>query len=140
MDYDDFVAEWFGSTTTGVDMKSLIALSVISFASLALAADQVPTPADGTTSILSTTATTANATAAAAVVATAPAASCGDCCETAKEVKLGPWQARRLARQAERQEVRDCRDCCKDACGCKKQDCRPTAVVVTRARRTCCCN
>ena len=125
-------------------MKSLIALSVISFASLALAADQTPTPADGTTSILSTTtANTATATTTTAAVATATTASCGDCgvcCETAKEVKLGPWQARRLARQADRQEARDCRDCCKDSCGCKKQDCRPTAVVVTRARRTCACN
>ena len=116
-------------------MKTLIALSVMSIATLALAGEKAPTPADGTTSVLATTATESTV-----ATTTAVATTCGDCCETAKEVKLGPWQARRLARQADRQEARDCRDCCKGERSCKKQDCRPTAIVAVRGRRNCDCN
>lgn len=92
-------------------------------------AQNAPTPADASVLV------NEQATAQSAKPA------CGSaCCETAKEVRLGPWQARRLVRQAERQEVRDCRNCCK--CNdCCKDDCKPTAIVVTRTRTRCnCCN
>ena len=58
------------------------------------------------------------------------------CCETAQEVKLGPWQARRLARQADRQEARDCCSC---KCDCYKKDSRPSALVLTKKAAKCAC-
>lgn len=112
-------------------IKTVFALAFCAVACVALAADGVPTPADNTTSVL--TAPPAQQATSQPVVAAAPA-----CCETAKEVRLGPWQARRLARQADRQEARDCRDCCKGKCDCK-DDCKSTALVVTRTRPACNC-
>jgi hypothetical protein len=83
-------------------------------------------------------------TATAAVAETKPAPAAAPvttqeavpvaCCETAQEVKLGPWQARRLARQADRQEARDC---CK--CECDKKDSRPSALVLTKRAPKCAC-
>ena len=116
-------------------IKTVFALAFCTVACVALAADGIPTPADNTTSVLASapaqTQTTSQPVAVAAVAAPA-------CCETAKEVRLGPWQARRLSRQAERQEARDCRDCCKGKCDCK-DECKPTALVVTRTRPACNC-
>ena len=110
-------------------MRSLIAIALASVAAVAFAETQSPTPADGTVSVLASN--------SQQQASSAPDASC---CETAKEVRLGPWQARRLSKQAERQEARDCRDCCKGKCEC---DCckksRPTAIVTTKARPACSC-
>lgn len=99
-------------------MKTVFAIVAAIATTSATAGEQ------GTTSVLTNQPTPAAAT------ATQP-------CENAREVKLTPWQARRLARQADRQEARECRKCCK----CEgKKDCRPTAIVVTRTRQACNCN
>ena len=114
-------------------MKIFTFLALVSFVSIVNAGEQAPTPAD---SVL-----TAPATVAAPTVVAAPASCSQGCCEVSKEVRLAPWQARRLSRQADRQEARDCRDCCKcnDGC-CEKKDCRPKAIVSVRSRSNCCCN
>lgn len=110
-------------------MKSLFALLfAFAFVVCANAAD-VPTPAaDGTVSVLKSD--------NPAPATTSASACCGD---TFKEVKLGPWQARRLQRQADRQEARAARECCcKDSCDncCKK---KPTALVLERNKCNCNC-
>ena len=110
-------------------MRILTALALVSVATVAIAGSQTPTPADGTVSVL---ASNAQAQPVAPVATEAPV-----CCQTeAKEVRLGPWQARRLSKQADRQEARDCRDCCK--CNCKDER-KPTALVLTRKRPACNC-
>lgn len=50
-------------------------------------------------------------------------------CGVAREVRLGPWQANRLHRQAERQSRRDCRN---GNCGVYDG---PTAIITQPARR-----
>lgn len=104
-------------------MKSAVFAVVVAISASALAQD-------GTTSVLVNNAPTP----AAATTSAAPA----ECSEAVREVRLTQWQARRLARQADRQEARDACECCKCEC-CKKKDCRPTALVP--ARKTACkCN
>lgn len=113
-------------------VRSLFCLSALVCATV-LGAENVPTPADATTSVLKTTASEATASptpASNAVATTAP------CCEVVREVALGPWQARRLARQADRQEARDARNCC-CKCDCEK-NCKKTALVTTK-KCTCGC-
>lgn len=112
-------------------IRTVFSLALLSLACTALAENGTPTLADTTTSVLVNQDQTNSAT-----TTSAPAAS--PCAETAKEVKLAPWQARRLARQAERQEARELRDCCKCDC-CKKKDCRPTALVLTKTAPKCAC-
>jgi len=56
------------------------------------------------------------------------------CCESARLVRLAPWQVRRLNRIAERQEAKKC--CCSNKsekvnCKC---DCRKTPAVVVESR------
>jgi len=130
-------------------MKSFVAIVLVCFAAVAVAAEtQTPTLAEGTSSVLATSpqpatsVTTAPAPTVVATTAPAPTvvATTVACCEaTASEVRLGPWQARRLNRQADRQEVRDSRDCCKGKCNCDcRKKSRPTAIVPTRAKCDCC--
>lgn len=117
-------------------MKNLAVVALVVLASAsALADNQSPTPADGTASVL------VNKPEATATAQPAPQAATTEVsCETAKEVRLTPWQARRLGRQADRQEARDARDCCKCDCNCgSKKDCRPKALVLTKARPACNC-
>jgi hypothetical protein len=117
-------------------MRSIFAAIAV-VVSVATTYADTPTPADGTVSVLKTEAAPATvATTASPAPATVVASP--SCCETAKEVRLTQWQARRLARQAERQEARDCRDCCKGKCDCN-DECKPTALVFTRARPACTC-
>lgn len=120
-------------------IRTVLTVAFCVFACTTFAADGVPTPADNTVSVLSSAPTTQTVAPApetqTVVVAAAPA-----CCETAKEVRLTAWQARRLSRQADRQEARDARDCCDCNCGPKK-DCRTKALVLTKSRPACnCCN
>lgn len=103
--------------------KTVFALAFCAFACSALAETGVPTPEDNTKSVL--------------VNAQTPASEAkqeASCPETAREVRLGHLQARRLARQADRQEARAACECCKGKCECcKKKDCRPTALVATKS-------
>jgi hypothetical protein len=120
-------------------MKSFVAIVLVCFAAVAVAAEtQTPTLAEGTKSVLATSPQPAvSATTAPAPTVVATTVAC--CEETASEVRLGPWQARRLTRQADRQEARDSRDCCKGKCNCDcRKKSRPTAIVPTRAKCDCC--
>jgi len=126
-------------------MKNLALAVLVAIASAqALAENPTPTLADETSSVLvnktQTVATAKEQVATQAVVVAPQPAAVEVSCETAKEVRLAPWQARRLGRQADRQEARDARDCCKCKCGSKK-DCRTKALVLTKSRPACnCCN
>lgn len=120
-------------------IRTVFGIAFCAIACSAFADNGVPTPADNTnSSVLVAGAQPVPLNTEATAVAP-QAATASDCCNVC-EVRLGPWQARRLCRQAARQEARDC---CK--CGCEKCDCckckckcRPT-VVVTRTN-CCCCN
>jgi len=129
--------------TEGKEMKSFAAIALVCFATVAVAETQTPTLAEGTKSVLATSqqsATSATVAPASTVVVASVVATPVACCqETASEVRLGPWQARRLTRQADRQEARDSRGCCKDKCDCNcRKRSRPTAIVPTRAKCDCC--
>lgn len=113
--------------------KTVFALALSVLACSAVAETGTPTLADAPKSVL---ATQAQAQPAAANAAQEQAASP---CETAREVRLGRFQARRLERQADRQEAKAACECCKCDC-CKKKDCRPTALVVTKSCQKCACN
>lgn len=105
-------------------MKSLVFGFVALIATAAVAQD-------GTTSVLAnqpTPATETTTTPAVLVDQDAP------CAEAVREVRLTRFQARRLERQADRQEAKAACECCKY--GCQKKDCRPTALVP--ARKTAC--
>lgn len=89
------------------------------------AAAQEPTLADGTVSVLSPK----------PLVKESASTPCADGkCEVAREVRLAPWQARNLYRQAERQNYRDCRN------GNCRTHVGPTAIVVQPGRKCKNCN
>lgn len=116
--------------------KTVLALVVSALACSALAENGVPTPADNTTSVLAKQ-SQPQPVPAATDAESAPAATPA-CAEAAKEVRLGPWQARRIARQADRQEARAACECCN--CDCRKnKDCRPTVLVLTKVAPKCAC-
>lgn len=111
--------------------KTVFAIALSVLACSAVAETGTPTLADAPQSVL---ATQPQAQPAAQEQDAAP-------CETAREVRLGRFQARRLERQADRQEAKAACDCCKGKCECcKKKDCRPTALVVTKSCPKCACN
>jgi len=93
-----------------------------------------PTPAEATVSVLKTSSEAKTTT---APVATTESCACAS--ETFREVTLTAGQARRLARQADRQEARAARECCK--CNCDKNcNKKPTALIAERNRCKCDCN
>lgn len=110
-------------------MTRIIFASVCLFAFVSSINAAEPTLADGTTSVLKTT--------EAKVAEPAPAAVA--CADALREVNLLPIQARRLARQADRQEARATRNCCKCNCdnNCNK---KRTALIADRNRCKCGCN
>lgn len=120
------VAECFGLfNNEGVEMKSVFFAVAVMFATAAFAQD-------GTKSVLANAPTVA---ADASSAAPKPAAADVQCCESAKLVRLAPWQVRRLNRIADRQEAREAKKCCcpgkSDKCKC---DCRKAATVVVESR------
>lgn len=130
--YHTSVAEWFGATTTGEELMKNIVAIVIALASANVLADAPTLAQPAPTSVLVKDTQPTAAPAAETKQEATPVA----CCETAQEVKLGPWQARRLARQADRQEARDCCGC---KCDCCKKDSRPSALVLTKKAAKCAC-
>lgn len=108
-------------------IKTVFAFAISALACSAVAETGTPTLADAPKSVLATQAQAQPAAGAAQEQASTP-------CETAREVRLGRFQARRLERQADRQEAKAACECC------NKKDCRPTALVVTKSRPKCTCN
>lgn len=118
--------------------KTVFALALSVLACSAVAETGTPTLADAPQSVLTTQVQPQQAAPPAQEQAAAPVQKqAAPCCETAKEVRLGPWQARRLARQAERQEVRECCEC---DCPRPKCKCRTTVLVVTKTAPKCPCD